>query len=122
MITTDKKGMEDNSMKDTIQLLNWDKAVTLKNVDEFRMAIWKLLDSDNSKLILGLTDVAYLNSAALGVIADAVLSSERLGKELIIGGIQSTVGEIFRIVHFSTFMKIFIEVKEAEAYFQGVKG
>jgi anti-sigma B factor antagonist len=112
----------ENIMHDTVQLLNWDKDVTLKNVDEFRMAIWELLDSDKRKLILGLTHVAYLNSAALGVIADAVLSSGRLGKELIIAGIQSTIGEIFRIVHFSTFMKIFIEVKEAYSYFQGVNG
>jgi anti-sigma B factor antagonist len=71
---------------------------------------------------LELTDVAYLNSAALGVIADAVLSAGRADKELVIAGIQSTVGEIFQIVHFSTFMKIFIQVEDAYTYFQTVKG
>ncbi|ULO10584.1 STAS domain-containing protein [Paenibacillus sp. 19GGS1-52] len=110
-----------NSVGDNIQLLNWDKDVTLKNVDEFRMAIWKLLESDQRKLILELTDVAYLNSAALGVIADAVLTAGRSDKELVMAGIQSTVEEIFQIVHFSTFMKIFIEVNEAYTYFQSLK-
>ncbi|MRN51426.1 STAS domain-containing protein [Paenibacillus monticola] len=110
-----------NSVNENIQLLNWGKDVTLKNVDEFRMAIWKLLESDQSELILELTDVAYLNSAALGVIADAVLSAGRSDKELVLAGIQSTVGEIFQIVHFSTFMKIFIEVNDAYTYFDSLR-
>jgi anti-sigma B factor antagonist len=104
-------------MNNSVQLLKWEQDVTLKNIDDFRMAIWKLLDSDKRKLILGLTDVAYLNTAALGVIADAVVSSERIGKELIIAGIQSTVEEIFKTVHFDAIMKIFIEVEEAYNFF-----
>jgi len=109
----------ENSLQGKIQLLNWNKDVTLKNVDEFRMAIQKLIEGDPTGLILELTDVAYLNSAALGVIADAALSAGRTGKELVIAGVQSTVGEIFEIVHFSTLMKIFTELSDAYGYFKG---
>lgn len=109
----------ENTLKDQVQLLNWNTDVTLKNVDEFRGAIEKLVDGEKTKLILELTKVAYLNSAALGVIADAVLGAGRTGKELIIAGVQSTVGEIFEIVHFSALMKIFTALEEGYAYFAG---
>jgi anti-sigma B factor antagonist len=102
---------------DHVQLLQWEQDVTLKNTDEFRRAVLKLLHSDKSKLILGLKDVVYLNSAALGVIAEAVLSSVRNGKELIIASVEPTIEEIFKIVHFGTFMKIFIELEEAFTYY-----
>jgi anti-sigma B factor antagonist len=62
-----------------------------------------------------------LNSAALGVIADACLSSKRNNKELVIAGIEPTVEEIFNIVYFPTFIKIFVETEAAHGYFQGVK-
>jgi anti-sigma B factor antagonist len=104
-----------------IQLLQWDQDVTLKNVDDFRMTIWKFMDGEKSKLILELTGVVYLNSAALGVIADAVLISGRHHKEIVIAGVQPTVNEILKIVHFSTFMKIFVQVEEAYNYYNRVK-
>lgn len=109
-------------MEDKVQRLSWKTDVTLKNVDEFRKALLKLTDSQKTKLILELTTVSYLNSAALGVIADAVLSAGRTDKELIIAGVQATVGEIFEIVHFRTLMKIFPDINEAYAYFEGERG
>lgn len=111
-----------NPLHEHIQLLSWNKDVTLKNVDEFRLSLLSLIENDKKKLILELSQVAYLNSAALGVIADAVISSGRVGKELVIAGIQSTVSEIFKIVHFHTFMKIFTEVQDAYLYLEGENG
>lgn len=113
--------MMENALPEQIGLLKWDKDVTLKNVDDFRGAVLKLIDSDKTKLILELTEVSYLNSAALGVIADAVLSAGRIGKQLVIGGMKATVAEIFAIVHFSTLMKIFTEIDHAYAYYDGEK-
>lgn len=109
----------DSSLKDKVEQLNWKADVTLKNVEEFRRALLKLTDSEKTKLVLELTEVSYLNSAALGVIADAVLRAGRADKELLIGGVQATVGEIFEIVHFRTLMKIFPDISEAYAYFEG---
>ncbi|WP_379132018.1 STAS domain-containing protein [Paenibacillus sp. sgz500958] len=111
-----------NSVQDNVFLLSWDKDVTLKNVDEFRATVRTLLESDKRKLLLKLSGVSYLNSAALGVIADAVLASGRMDKELVLADIQPTVDEIFQIVHFSTFMKIFMDIEDAYAYFQGENG
>lgn len=106
-------------MKDKVEQLNWKSDVTLKNVDDFRKALLSLSDSQKTKLILNLTEVSYLNSAALGVIADAVLSAGRANKEILIGGVQATVSEIFEIVHFRTLMKIFPDINEAYAYCKG---
>jgi anti-sigma B factor antagonist len=109
----------ESSLRDKIQLLKWNKDVTLKNVNDFRGAILNLLEGEKQRLVLELTDVAYLNSAALGVIADAVLTAGSTGKELVIAGVQPTVGEIFEIVHFNSLLRIFPELKDAYAYLEG---
>ncbi|WP_409343033.1 STAS domain-containing protein [Paenibacillus sp. MBLB4367] len=104
--------------RDNIRVLWWDKDITLKNIDDFRLAVWKLLDSDEAHLVLDLRQVAYINSSALGVVADAVLQGRRHQKQLVITGIEPTVYEIFNIVKFGTFIKLFKQLDDAVAYIQ----
>jgi hypothetical protein len=40
--------------KDQVQLFRWEYDVTLKNVDDFQLAVNSLLDCESSKLILEL--------------------------------------------------------------------
>jgi anti-sigma B factor antagonist len=100
-----------------IYILKWNQDVTLKNVDEFRMEIWKLVENSGNKLILDLSGVNYLNSASLGVIADAVQYSKRYHKQLVISGVQPMVEEKFKIIRFGSFMKIFGSLKEAYHFY-----
>ncbi|MFC0211599.1 STAS domain-containing protein [Paenibacillus chartarius] len=99
-----------------IHILTWKQDVTLKNVEAFRQVIGQLQDRTEEAIVLDLEHVTYLNSAALGAIAEGVLSAKRKGKELVIGGIQPSVGEIFRIVKFETFMRLFLTIEDAVAY------
>jgi anti-sigma B factor antagonist len=103
--------------KDQVHLLLWDHDITLKNVDDFRLAVLELLKCNGNKLILELTGVEYVNSTALGVIADSFQTSRQSHKELVVAGVQPPVEEIFKIVRFGTFIKIFIMVEEAFDYF-----
>lgn len=97
---------------DQVILLNWEEDVTLKNIENFRDAVKELLNSDSSRLLLNLQGVQYVNSGALGVIADTVMNARRNQKELVVVATQKSVREIFNIVKFNTFMKIF-DNKEA---------
>jgi anti-sigma B factor antagonist len=101
---------------DDIRILWWNKDITLRNIDDFRLAVWKLLDSDEASLVLELREVMYVNSAALGVMADAVQQGRRLQKQVVIAGIEPTVQEIFDIVKFGTFIKLFKQREDAVAF------
>jgi anti-sigma B factor antagonist len=103
-----------------IQILLWSQDVTQKNVDDFRQAVWKLLGQEGTGFVLDLEPIVYLNSAALGIIADAILQGRLRHKHLVITGIQPTVEEIFNIVKFSAFMKTFKQRDDAIEYLKKI--
>lgn len=103
--------------KNLLSILQVDKEITIKNADEFKENMEVFLDEAEKFLILDLTKVSYLNSAALGIIAHAAMNAKKSNKELVIAGVNPPISEIFEIVKFSTFMELFQTVEEAEEYY-----
>lgn len=102
--------------QDGMAILEWNEDITFQTIDQFRENMVGLLGQPASVLILNMEQVAYVNSAALGILADSVVKGRRGGKEILIAGIQPTVGEIFSIVKFEKFIKLFTEFDQALAY------
>lgn len=101
-----------------VSLLNWKEDVTLKNIGSFKNAMKELLQLDGEQLLLFLQDVQYVNSGALGVIADSVMTARKNRKELVVVATQQSVKEIFNIVKFGSFIKIFNTKEEGLQYFE----
>ncbi|WP_458412045.1 STAS domain-containing protein [Schinkia sp. CFF1] len=101
---------------DQVILLNWQEDVTLKNIGSFKEAMTELIHSDSGRLLLHLDGVQYVNSGALGVIVDSVLTAKKNQKELVVVTTQQSVREIFTIVKFGTFIKIFDSKEEGLHY------
>lgn len=99
-------------------LLTWEEDITLRNNAIFKDNMKELANSDSDKLLLFLQGVQYLNSGALGVIADTVMEARKNQKELVVVTTQSSVKEIFNIVKFSSFIKIFDSKEEGLQYFK----
>lgn len=104
------------TVNDCIQVIEWQDNITLKNVEQFRQEMDNFLKTTHEKLILSLTNTTYINSAGLGVIADSVMQARRNQKELVVSNIQQSIKEIFSIVKFSSFMKLFESEQEAIEY------
>lgn len=105
---------------DDIYVLEWHDDITLKNVEQFRQELNNFLNIDKEKLILDLSNTSYINSAGLGVIADSVMQARRNNKELVVANLQQSVKEIFSIVKFASFMKLFDSEQQAIEFFQSV--
>lgn len=103
---------------DQVILLTWEEDITLRNNAIFKDTMKELVESDSDKLLLCLQGVQYLNSGALGVIADSVMGARKVQKELVVVATQSSVREIFNIVKFGTFIKIFDSKDEGLQYFK----
>ncbi|HHW38514.1 MAG TPA: STAS domain-containing protein [Bacillales bacterium] len=103
---------------DQVSLLTWEDDITLKNNAIFKDAMKELVGSTSDKLLLCLQGVQYLNSGALGVIADSVMGARKDQKELVVVATQNSVKEIFNIVKFGTFIKIFESKEEALQFFK----
>lgn len=103
---------------DVIQILEWHENVTIKNADQFRQEMDNFLKTSHNMLILNLADTNYINSAGLGIIAESVMKARRSQRELVVSDIQQSVKEIFSIVKFASFIKLFESENEAIEYFQ----
>ncbi|WP_144038736.1 STAS domain-containing protein [Geobacillus sp. 47C-IIb] len=91
----------------------------LNNVESFRQALEQLLAERADQLIVNMEAVNYINSAGLGMIADSVMAARAQQKELVVAGVKGSLAEIFRIVKFYSFMKLFATEKEAIDYLSG---
>lgn len=100
-------------VNDAIHVLDWKENITLKNIEVFRQEMNNLLTQENNKLMLNLAETSYINSAGLGIIAESVIQARQTNKELVIASIQQSIKEIFVIVKFSSFMKLFDTEEEA---------
>ena len=108
-------------VNNAIQVLEWSENITLKNVEQFRQEVEKFVHDEGKQLILNLAHTNYINSAGLGIIAESVMQARKSQKELVIADIQQSVKDIFTIVKFTSFMKIFESEKEAIEFFGGLK-
>lgn len=103
--------------KNSVDILEVKAEITIKNSDIFRTAMQKFLESPRSSFILDLEEVSYLNSSALGIIADTAIKLKKGNKELILAGIKPPIDEIFDIVKFHTFMELFQSLEDAMQYY-----
>lgn len=90
--------------------------VTLKNNAHFKEKMAEMLLNNLKDSILDLSNVDYLNSSALGIIADSAIKAKQSDRELVLAGIAPPIDEIFEIVKFGTFMRLFPTREEAEQY------
>lgn len=99
-----------------IEVLKCRGELTIKNAHVFKEHIYNFLEVDSEKLLLDFNDVSYINSAALGNIADVVLKAKKNNKNFVIGGLQPNIQEIFKIIRFELFITLFNDVNEAIEY------
>jgi anti-sigma B factor antagonist len=92
--------------------------VTLTNIEQFKTAMSQFMECDSEQLVLNIASVKYMNSAALGIIAECVVTARKQKKELVIAHISEPLKEIFFIVKFATFIKLFATEKEAVQYLE----
>ncbi len=99
-----------------IEVLIGCKEITVKNVNEFKNGLTDLLHSNSNQLLLDLSRTTYMNSAALGCIADTVMKAKKLEKKIAIGGIQPPIQEIFKIIKFDSFVPLYLDLDQAITY------
>lgn len=94
-------------MADRIAVFEQEQNISVKEVAAFRIRIAEFLKQDADYFIINLEKVSYMNSAALGIIADTVIKVKEQNKKCILAGVQPTVEKVFRIVRFEKFVEYY---------------
>lgn len=72
--------------------------------DELKTSIMSLLEQGNTKLIIDLKDVTYLNSSAIGVLTVGHSTSSAKGGKMILCNVNKGISNIFLVTKLSTIL------------------
>lgn len=100
-----------------VEILYVDQDIHIKKIEEFKNVIETLIQKEAPYFILNMREVQYINSAGLGIIANAVMTCRRNNKNLVIAEISAPVKEIFDLVKFDKFIKLVQSNEEAIRYY-----
>jgi anti-sigma B factor antagonist len=67
------------------------------------------------KLILDLTEVPYIDSAAIGALVGAYVNHQKDGRVLALVGVTQRVGNSLKIAHVDSFFRFFDSLQAAES-------
>lgn len=84
-----------------------------KETDEMKDALSEIAGKQQSKLIIDLGDVSYLNSTALGVLISAHSNFAKRNGEIILCNVSKSIENIFVITKLSLVFNIEETLKEA---------
>jgi anti-anti-sigma factor len=89
-----------------------------KETDELEEAIRRLIDEGNRRLVLDLSDVAMMNSIALGVVTGCRMSYANRGGQIVLCGLDNRLHHIFVVTKLAMLFDCYAAAKDAIAALQ----
>ena len=80
---------------------------------ELERALQAQHDAGNYRLVLDMSDLTYLNSAGLRILADFLTISRTNGGDLRLAALNDKIRRVFEIIGFDNFFDIFDESSTA---------
>jgi anti-sigma B factor antagonist len=84
--------------------------VVLNNMFAFQAA---LRTESTNTTILDMTEVPYIDSAALGVLTNAYVTHQRQGRRMLLVGVTERVQDLFKMTSLHKLFEIFPTVESA---------
>ncbi|MBI3628299.1 MAG: STAS domain-containing protein [Candidatus Rokubacteria bacterium] len=83
--------------------------------DQMKRTLTELIEKGQSKLVMDLTDVAYVDSSGLGALVAAMKRARAVGGNLKLCGLQEDVRSIFEMTRLIKVMAVHSDRQEAVA-------
>jgi len=89
--------------------------IDLHTCPDLRAALQRLMEDGKYRIVLDMADVPYLDSAALGVLVDAVRRARESGGGLYLAQVMTFVRRAFEITRLIRIFPVYDTVEEAVA-------
>ena len=93
------------------RILRLDGPVTISNLYDFQT---KVRADRSATLVLDLTKVPYMDSAAIGALVGAYVTHQKEGSRLLLVGVNERVLNALKITRVEQFFKFFDTLESAE--------
>ena len=87
--------------------------ITFENSDQFREEIDRLINENQVKLIVDLSDLQYMSSAGMGVLVHGLKNTRSRNGDLRLVNLGAKMRRVFLITQFTHQFLIFNEINEA---------
>jgi len=106
----------DEEFRDGIHVLHAHGRITLgEGASSLRDTVRELADTGQARIILDLTDVAYVDSAGIGELVSAYTSITSGGGQFVLAGLQKRVSDLLQITKLYTVFSVYRTADEAIA-------
>ena len=85
--------------------------------EDLRQAIEGLIKEENTKLVIDLAKVHYLNSSALGMLAWAHTNYSKRGGRIVLASLEKNIQNIFVITKLSLVFDVYQDQRDSVASF-----
>lgn len=100
--------------KDNIDIISFSvKTINALNIDEIREDIFKVLDNSNSKIIIDLKGVDYIDSSGFGCFLSVMKAARNNYGVLKFANPEPRVTELFETLHLHTVFQIYPDIDTA---------
>lgn len=100
-------------MQQNVPILRLEGKVTHQTLQTLTDSLDMLLGSDNNRLILDLSGVSLLDSAALGAVIACYIALRHKGGKIALVNPQRHVRNVLKMTRVDTFMEIYPHMQEA---------
>jgi anti-sigma B factor antagonist len=90
-------------------------SLVLEHLVAFQM-VWE--SHPEPYLILDVSKLSFIDSAAIGYLVNAYLQREQNGKKLALAGVSGSAERILKVTHMTKLLEMYPSVDEAEASFR----
>lgn len=88
--------------------------VDLHNSPQLRAKLHAMLDRRQTRIVIDLSQVSYMDSSGVGTIVEAKRRADREGAALVLAGMQPRVRSVFEITQLDKFFTILDDPEQAK--------
>lgn len=99
--------------QDGITIVELDGRIDSEGAVDMDLALQTIVTEGQSKIILDMSQVRYLNSAGLRTLADVLTQNRDQGGDLKLVALNPKVSRVFQIIGFDKFFNIYDDVSDA---------
>jgi anti-anti-sigma factor len=98
-----------------IQVIVLEGRIDTQGSADVEKVLHAAVENGKHKMVLDMTAVTYISSAALRILADVLTKNKKAGGDLKLVGLNPKILRIFRIIGFDKYFSIFDTVPTAVA-------
>ena len=101
------------TQQDGISIVNLSGDIDLYNSPKVRETFNSLVDKKESRILVNLSNVNYMDSSALATLIEALQNTTKYSGKLVLTGLKDSVKNLFEIARLDNIFKIYTTKNEA---------